>query len=286
MTDDVQTVAVLVTCHNRRDLTKRNLTTLVHVFEKNDRFRIKIFLVDDGSTDGTAEMARQSFENVKVIPGDGQLYWGRGMALAFSEGNAEADWDWFMLFNDDVAVSEPGFRKLLETVAASMPTSRDIFVGALRSKGGDLTYGGFAQKRPASPFALQLVEPNGELQEVDTFNGNIVFVPGSAMRELGGPDPTLCHSGGDLDLGLRARKLGMIIYLFGESVGFCERGDALVGRAKSMPFLQKIRWLFFVNPGVHNYLKIYLRHGSPFYAIGGTVKHLITRTLRLIRASI
>lgn len=286
MSRNVQTIAVLVTCHNRRDLTERNLKALVQALDETGSFRAKIFLVDDGSTDGTAEMARQSFNNVKVILGDGQLYWGRGMALAFSEANAEGDWDWFMLFNDDVAVSKSGFLKLLETVAASLRGPRGILVGALRSKNGDLTYGGFARKWGGSPFALRQVEPNGGLQEVDTFNGNVVFVPGSVMRELGGPDPTLYHSGGDLDLGFRAGKLEIPLYLFGESVGVCERGNVLVGRTKSMPLLQKVRWLFIINPGVHNYLKIYLRHGSLFYAIGGTLKHLVTRTVILIKASI
>ena len=76
-------IAILLTCHNRKPLTDRCLNSIFNNIPK--RAIIDVYLVDDGCTDGTSEMIRIKYPAVKLLHGDGNLFWNRGMHRAFSE---------------------------------------------------------------------------------------------------------------------------------------------------------------------------------------------------------
>ena len=86
--------AILLTCYNRKDQTLECLKSL----KKNTLF-FKIFLVDDGSTDGTAKAVSACYPDVNIITGNGQLYWNRGMHLAW-ETASKNDFDFYIWIND------------------------------------------------------------------------------------------------------------------------------------------------------------------------------------------
>src|SRR5579875_4150500 len=77
-------VAVLMTCFNRREQTLR---CLQHLFAQTalTQISLHVVLLDDASTDGTAEAVREAFPDVQLMRGTGQLYWNRGMRMAFAE---------------------------------------------------------------------------------------------------------------------------------------------------------------------------------------------------------
>ena len=73
-------IAVLMTCHNRKESTLRCLRGLPSDLD--------VFLVDDASTDGTSDAVREVSRaerdgRVEVREGNGSLYWAWGMALAW-----------------------------------------------------------------------------------------------------------------------------------------------------------------------------------------------------------
>ena len=72
-------IAVLMTCHNRVETTLACLRRLTPQLSPTDG----VFLVDDGSMDGTGVKVKAEFSDVNVINGDGTLYWARGMHLAW-----------------------------------------------------------------------------------------------------------------------------------------------------------------------------------------------------------
>jgi GT2 family glycosyltransferase len=76
--------AVLITCHNRKPKTLACLAALFNQ-ELSPEVTIDVYLVDDGSTDGTAEAVHQAYPQVKILQGDGSLFWNRGMRKAFAE---------------------------------------------------------------------------------------------------------------------------------------------------------------------------------------------------------
>ncbi|MCB0846867.1 MAG: glycosyltransferase, partial [Bacteroidetes bacterium] len=60
-------IAVAMTCHNRRPKTVNCLERLYAQEGINENFSLDIFLVDDGSTDGTAQEVEKQFPQVNII---------------------------------------------------------------------------------------------------------------------------------------------------------------------------------------------------------------------------
>ena len=56
----MKSIAVLLTCFNRRSLT---ITSLQHLFLNKlpSNYSMSVFLVDDGSTDGTSLAIKENF---------------------------------------------------------------------------------------------------------------------------------------------------------------------------------------------------------------------------------
>ena len=82
MTEMIE-IAVLMTVHNRKSTT---LNCLEHLYANNlEGYQYQVYLVDDASTDGTADAVQKMFPKVKIIHGNGELYWNRGMIKAWEE---------------------------------------------------------------------------------------------------------------------------------------------------------------------------------------------------------
>ena len=77
-------IGVAIACYNRRETTLACLKALYH---SADIAGVNLFvsLVDDGSTDGTLHAVMSSHPKVKVIKGDGDLFWAGAMRIAFAE---------------------------------------------------------------------------------------------------------------------------------------------------------------------------------------------------------
>ena len=76
-------IATLATCHNRIEFTRSSLTSLYNQIDNQKIFSFTHIIVDDGSTDGTLDMISKEFPEVRVIKGDGNLYWAGGMRLGW-----------------------------------------------------------------------------------------------------------------------------------------------------------------------------------------------------------
>ena len=66
-------VAAIVAVHNRLALTRRCFQTLTRAAI---RTQLQIVLVDDGSTDGTAEWVSREYPGATILRGNGQLWFG------------------------------------------------------------------------------------------------------------------------------------------------------------------------------------------------------------------
>src|SRR5687768_10351924 len=75
-------IAVLITCVNRRETPPSYLPEL-KAQELPPGYSLRIFLTDDGSSDGTGDAVRREFPQVTVLQGDGQQYWVGGTMMAW-----------------------------------------------------------------------------------------------------------------------------------------------------------------------------------------------------------
>ena len=71
-------IAVLMTVYNRREKTLKCLRNLFNQRIPTD-FSLDVYLTNDGCKDGTPEALRSEFPQVRIIEGDGSLFWNRGM---------------------------------------------------------------------------------------------------------------------------------------------------------------------------------------------------------------
>lgn len=215
--DKIKSLAVLATCHNRRELTVKCISD-VYKAATLSAVELDIYLVDDGSTDGTAAAIQSRFPKVKIIQGSGALYWNGGMRVAFQEA-LSTGYDWYLWLNDDTFLYEDSLRTLLATSEAA--DDRAIIVGSVHDgPGREVNYGGIAKW---TRLNSKLVEPKKHAQPCETMFGNCVLIPSWVAQVLGNLDPAFTHSMGDVDYGLRATNCGVRILVMPGFAGVCKR---------------------------------------------------------------
>lgn len=206
------TIAVLLTCHNRKDKTIQCLTALYAQTDISEAYTIEVFLVDDASMDGTGEAVKNQFPEVNIILGNGNLYWNRGMHLAWQTAANTKDYDYYLWLNDDTFLEKSAIQILLQE-----KISDAIVCGTTQSQHDQkATYGGYTNK------PRKLLIPNGNYRKSDYCNGNCVLIPKEVFHKLGNLDPIFQHALGDFDYSLRARKMGIEIYVAPDYIGVCE----------------------------------------------------------------
>lgn len=263
------TIAALLTCHNRRDHTLACLDRLMS--QSGDAADIQVFLVDDGSADGTSSAVRQRFPSVHLLHGDGSLYWTGGMRIAM-EAAFSRSFDFYLWLNDDTALYTDAVQRLLQAhaaLASSLPES-PIVVGSICDPDtGQLTYGGSLSTSRWHPLRFTHIAPTSESQRCDVFNGNCVLLPHSAIEVVGNLHPKLIHAAGDYAYGLRANKMGVTSWIAPGFFGTCKT-NSLAGSwlDTSVPLWERYKKLFSVKgqPLVPRFI-YYSNYGGPFWFV-------------------
>lgn len=263
-------IDVLMACHNRKPATRACLHALYDQVGEQARFRIH--LVDDGSTDGTAQMVADEFPEVQLIAGSGRLYWAAAMALAEAHTDP-SDPDFYLWLNDDTVLDPECVATMLD-VHRSHPAA--IVVAATRDPvTGALTYGG-RRRRNAHPQRFTPLALADTVTSCDAFNGNCVLVP-RAVHEVVGPiDGRFPHAYADDDYSLRATRAGVPILVAPGSLATCSAHPPA-----EPPRTLRGRWQQMQSPkGLPLYAQVrYLRrHGDwrwPFWLGAGVVRRLL-----------
>ncbi len=214
----------VLTCFNRREKTLACLEALQASGRGAEGLELQAVLVDDGSTDGTAAAVRLHFPWVEVVQAEGDLYWCRGMHRAIVVAMARTP-DFLLWLNDDTFIERDALSRLLacHDDLLRQRGQAAIVVGSTRdSQAGHVTYGGERRPSPWRPARFTKVQPQPQALPVDTFDGNIVLIDRSVAARVGNLDPAFEHAMGDIDYGLRARKLGVELWLAPGWHGVCE----------------------------------------------------------------
>lgn len=136
---DIPKVYCVVPVYNRLEVTK----LFLEYINGQDYPAIHMVIVDDGSSDGTGEyLAQSSQNNLTVLKGDGNLWWGGAMHLGMSYvmGVAKVS-DYLLILNDDVRIE----RDYISTLVKESVSNGAAVVGSSQRDevSGKLSGGGF-----------------------------------------------------------------------------------------------------------------------------------------------
>jgi GT2 family glycosyltransferase len=204
---------IIIPCYNRKEVT----LACLHRLRCLDLFsRFGVLLVDDASSDGTAQAVAGEFPEVEILHGTGDLYWTgameMGMKLAFSQGASSTIW-----LNDDTVVATGA----IETV-----TKRAEEIGGIVSGQGQIV----DQSNGATSYFplyyrgktdLRTVDVDLSQEEiaVDSCRGNLVAISYKVAEAIGLPDGSkIPHVAGDSDYGLRASKAGFPVRVLTKAI--------------------------------------------------------------------
>jgi GT2 family glycosyltransferase len=260
------TLAIIMTCYNRRDITLNCLRTL---YQETTPF--DVYLTDDGSSDGTTLAIKAEFPDVEILQGDGNLFWGGGMRLAFAEA-IKNQYSYYLWLNDDTFL-EPNTLGNLLKIHQSLTQqghANSILVGTTRDPiTGRATYGGAIKSKKWYSNKFEFLEPSSVLQKCDAMFGNCVLIPNSVVAKVGNIDSAFIHSLGDLDYALRARKSACEIWIAPGYVGSCSKNSIRNSWADTeLHLLERLKKVTQIKGfPLKPWTVFCMRHSGPFWLL-------------------
>ena len=175
-------IYIVIPVFNRKHFTRECLKSLQR--QTNQEF--KAVVVDDGSTDGTADMLRAEFPEVDVLFGDGGLFWTASVNIGIRHA-LKAGADYVMTLNNDLEAS-PDFIKNTYKWIKEKPNA---IIGALEMDAAtkEPVYGGeiidFRLHR--ARYLLQELpkEQQNGLHRVSRLPGRGLLIPRAVFEKIG-----------------------------------------------------------------------------------------------------
>ncbi len=215
-------LSVIIVNWNVRDLLRRCLQS---IFANLPACRLEIIVVDNASGDGSAEMARTEFPQVRLIANPDN----RGFPAANNQGLAVARGRYVLLLNPDTEVLSDA----LETMVAFADTHPDVGVVGPQLLNPDGTVQSSRRRFPTLATALfestwlqpyaprRLLEryyvldrPDDQVQDVDWVTGAALMARREAVEQVGPLDEGFFMYCEELDWCRRFREAGWrVVYL-------------------------------------------------------------------------
>ncbi|MHB9133083.1 MAG: glycosyltransferase family 2 protein [Armatimonadota bacterium] len=245
---------------------------------------LEVFVVDNASTDGSAEMVEAEFPGVRVIRNSGNT----GFAHANNQALRQCEGDYLLLLNPDTLV-QPG---ALDVLIAGMEAHPDTGIGGakLLNKDGSLQYscrrfptfttGLFRNSALGRLFPgnhlvrdyLMTDFDHATIAEVDWVSGAALCIRRKAFEAIGLLDETFFMYCEDVDWCYRAKLTGWKVCYFPAAVIThiigCSSDQAVEAMVRAhhrsmgiyfrKHFAQEIPWLFRWLPPLGIWLRLHM----------------------------
>ena len=193
-------ILVLLPVHNRRDTTALFIRCLLAQSYANWH----LLLIDDGSTDGTADMVRREVSRLSVLRGDGNWWWGGALHQGYlwlTRHDEHRD-DLVLIINDDTEFA-PDF--LERAVRAMRP--RSLLLAQLYDQAWEFVEAGVRWDWRKLNWAA-VKETDG----LNCFSTRGLFLWARDFCEIGGFHPVLLpHYLSDYEFTMRAHRKGFAL---------------------------------------------------------------------------
>jgi GT2 family glycosyltransferase len=169
-------ITIVFVVHNRRDALRTSLRKML--LESDYEGHIDAIVVDNASTDGSADMVRQEFPQVELIAREQNIG-----APAWNEGFAAARGDWVLISDDDCYLPLDGFRRAMAAAAEHDPDLISF--------------------RVVSTYDPEFVFSDEYRTGLLSFWGCSALFRREVIQELGGYDPEIFMWANELELTMR-----------------------------------------------------------------------------------
>ncbi len=225
-------LGVIILNWNGIELLKQFLPTALKHTHGSD---VQLVVADNGSTDNSVEWIRRNCPEVKILSFEENL----GFAGGYNRAIAETDYDYVLLLNSDVEVTEGWWQPLLEymkehpEVGACQPKIRSFRNKSMFEYAG--AAGGYLD-RLGYPYCrgriLDKVEKDegqydGAPVEITWASGAALMVYVKAYREAGGLDERFFAHQEEIDLCCRMIGQGYKVMALSDSVVYHVGGASL-----------------------------------------------------------
>ncbi|OGE05000.1 hypothetical protein A3B51_02175 [Candidatus Curtissbacteria bacterium RIFCSPLOWO2_01_FULL_41_18] len=214
-------LSVIIVSWNTNKLLEDCLSS-VYRFTKDVSF--EVIVVDNGSQDKSADMVRQKFPQVKLIPNRDNL----GFTKANNQGIKIAKGKYILLLNSDTYLIENSFSKLIKK--AKTLQSLGVLAPQLLSQDRTIQQSaGFFPHLPQVFWWMTFIDdlPGGQFlrpyhvdhdsfynkdQNVDWVTAAAILVPTVVINKVGGLDEKIFMYGEEVEWCYRIKKAGFEIY--------------------------------------------------------------------------
>ena len=267
-------VAAVVLTWNGREDTLACLASLESAPDRPDA----IVVVDNGSSDGTAEAVRERFPGVELLRSEENLGFAGGNNLGLARAR-ELGADHVLVLNNDAEVEAGAVRALVEE-AARRPDAGSLGSKILFADPPGLIWFAGARFDPRSGYngrQLGYREPDDgrfdAVSETDRACGAAMLVPRAVLDAVGGFDEGLFLYSEDVEWSLRARRAGYRHYVVPASV--VRHHVSAAGGGEGSPLT-----LYY---GVRNTLVVCERY-APLGPVGTWRRRLVLLGAHLVQA--
>jgi len=209
-------ISIVLPVFNHLEYTQNCIRTLDRLVLSSTFYHVKfhIIVVDDGSTDGTADWLTEHYPGVHLLKGDGTLWWSGGVNMGARYAIQDLDSDYILLWNNDIDPAEDYFTQLDSLISS---TGRQMLLGSKIFYHGDnnkiWSYGGIFNPRSGNKYMIGLDEPDSEkynqVLSVDWLPGMGTLVPVGVIAQIGYWDQEIFPQyHGDSDFTYRAKIAG------------------------------------------------------------------------------
>lgn len=188
---------VLTAVHN--DLA--NLKQLLGSLVKQEYHDFQIVVVDDGSTDGTADYLKRHYPEVHILTGNGNLWWTGSLNLGINYILTIArKGDYLLTINNDCRFNESYLATIIQYAAKNVVVGSKI----VDQKTGKLWDLGVMIDWSRG----KILDRNSSSDRLDAITTKGTLYPVSLFSQIGLLTPRLPHYISDYELSIRAKNNG------------------------------------------------------------------------------
>jgi GT2 family glycosyltransferase len=257
-------LSIVIVNYRVRDILKECLNS---VLSSNDNMVNEIIVIDNNSKDGSVELLRKNFPEVRLI----ENHQNKGFSSASNQGIRKSSGEYILLLNPDTIFPQMGFSSMIEFMDSNpevgicgpkMVDARGDLLYSCRRFPSFLTSISSSQSLlerffPRNPLSRQYLlkdMDHSRVQEVDWISGSCLLTRKKMLDQIGPLDEDYFIYVEDVDLCYRAHQAGWKVFYFPE-VTFIHRVGQSTSQDRLKSKLQhhKSMWIFakkHFNPNI------------------------------------